>query len=1066
MTGQRQTKTVLTTLCSVFLALLLLAPPASAQGTTAVGADAGLRPLASKRHFRLGTAVPIRLVRDNADEGQYVRALDGNFTMIEPENELKPPAIWTGPGQYNWADADWLLGAPGQTGWAQEHHFQVRGHVVVYARDDGYTLPNWLRTQEAQITPDQARQYLSDYIHTLVGRYKGKIFAWDVINEAIDDNPGNPNRFHLRNSFWYRKLGPEFLKLAFQYAHEADPDAELYLNEYGSEGLGPKSDAVLEILKWLKEQKVYVTGAGMQYHLRVEDSLQPGDAHYQNIQRLQAAGFAFMITELDVAIPISDGRAGLTPTNAADLDRQADVYRSLLQMALAAPNCHGVQVWGFTDRHSWIPGFSRGQRGAATLLDGQYKPKPAYHALEQLLRTAKEAEASPVQNVTASIEAARTFAPINKMVYGQFLEHIGSLVNSGLWAEMLDDRKFFNTIPTPPPTNGGGRFGRTLLRRWTVVGPASSITMDAVYPFVGKHSPKIALSTNEPHGIEQAGVPFVAGKEYTGRIVLAGDPGARVTVSAVWGDKPEDAQTVPLGKLSSSYKTFRFRFTAPRSTENARFRISGTGSGTLSVGAVSLMPADNRDGFRPEVIGALKQLHTPVYRFPGGNFVSAYEWRDAIGDPDRRAPTYDPVWGAVQSNDVGTDEFVDLCRLLGAEPYISVNAGFGDAYSAKDLVEYCNGQANTRMGHLRAIDGHPTPYNVKYWGIGNEMWGYSYQFGAMKLAQFVYKHNRMADAMRSADPTIKLIGSGAMADTMTGSGEALNLGDSILPKPLGPADWTGGLLLHCLDNLDLISEHFYNYGGTHYDLSQRRQIPNKPDEPLVEWMRRPANHIRIKYEEYKAYEGLIPALKQKPVPICLDEWAYAGGGGPPNSYRVVPAYAWTFHEMFRHSDLFQMATFTFATAMVSANRSEAILTPTGKLFQLYRDHFGAIPVEVVGNAPQPKPTDPPGGEQPAVNAGSDTFPLDVVAAWSEDHKMLTVAVINPTEADQTLPLSIHSASLTGKGTLYRMAPDSLTAVSTIGRPSEVDVRVTPVTLSNTLTLPKFSVSIYVWEANR
>jgi alpha-N-arabinofuranosidase len=1060
MKEHHKTKTVLATLCSVLLASLFLAPTASAaQNTSAADTNAaGLRPLASRRHIRFGTAVAFRPVRANADEGQYVRALDGNFTMIEPENELKPPAIWTGPGQYNWSDADWLLGAPGQTGWTQEHHFQVRGHVLVYARDDGYTLPNWLRTQEAQITPDQARQYLSDYIHTVVGRYKGKIFAWDVINEAIDDNPGNPNRFHLRNSFWFRKLGPEFLKLAFQYAHEADPDAELYINEYGAEGLGYKSDAVMDILKWLKGQGVYVTGAGMQYHLRGGDSIQPSDAHYKNVQRLHAAGFAFMITELDVALPVSDGRAGLTPTNAADLDRQADVYRSLLQMALATPNCHGVQVWGFTDRHSWIPGFSRGERGAATILDGQYRPKPAYLAIERLLQT----QAAPAQNVVASIDASKTSAPINKMVYGQFLEHIGNLVNSGLWAEMLDDRKFFNSIPAPPPTNGGGRFGRALLRRWTVVGPDSVIHMDTERPYVGKHSPQIALSGNEPHGIEQAGMPFVAGKEYTGRIVLAGAPNARVTVSAIWGDKPDDARSIPLGKLSSGYRTFRFRFTAPHSTDNARFRISGTGSGTLSIGAVSLMPADNIDGFRPEVIKALKQLHTPVYRFPGGNFVSAYEWRDAIGDPDRRAPTYDPVWSAVQSNDVGTDEFVDMCRLLGAEPYISVNAGFGDAYSARDLVEYCNGSVSTRMGHLRSMNGHPGPYHVKYWGIGNEMWGYSYQFGAMKLSQFVEKHNRFADAMRSVDPTIKLIGSGAMPDTMTGSGEALHLGDSLIPKPLGPADWTGGLFLHCLDKLDLISEHFYNYGGTHYDLSQGRQTPNKPDEPLVEWMRRPANHIRIKYEEYKAYEDLIPALKNKPVPICLDEWAYAGG--PPNSYRVVPAYAWTFHEMFRHSDLFQMAAFTFATAMVSADHSEAVLTPTGKLFQLYRDHFGVIPVEVVGNSPQPKPTDPPGGEQPAINAGSDTFPLDVVAAWSEDRKTLTVAVLNPTESDQSLHLSINSASLTGKGMLYRMAPDSLTAVSTIGRPSQVDVSSSPVTLSNMLTLPKFSVSIYAWEA--
>jgi len=359
---------------------LSLAVPAMAQGTTPP-----LRTLAARRHLPFGTAGALELLRANADAGTYADVMAKEFDMIEPENQLKPPAIWTGPDQYDWSNADWLVGAPGHTGWAQAHHMQVRGHVLVYARDDGYTLPEWLRRQEAQITPDQARKYLSDYIHTLVGRYKGKIFAWDVVNEAIDDNPANQNRFHLRDSFWFRKLGPEFLKLAFQYAHEADPDAELYLNEYGAEGLGYKSDAVLDILKWLKEQGVFVTGAGMQYHQSVGDSIKPGDAHYQNAQRLQAAGFAFMVTELDVAMPVSDGRAGLIPANAADLDRQADVYRDLLQLALDSPNCHGYQVWGFTDAHNWIPGFSKG-RGAATILDGKYQPKPAYRAIAQLLK--------------------------------------------------------------------------------------------------------------------------------------------------------------------------------------------------------------------------------------------------------------------------------------------------------------------------------------------------------------------------------------------------------------------------------------------------------------------------------------------------------------------------------------------------------------------------------------------------------------------------------------------------------------------------------------------------------
>lgn len=665
-----------------------------------------------------------------------------------------------------------------------------------------------------------------------------------------------------------------------------------------------------------------------------------------------------------------------------------------------------------------------------------------------------------VQNVEATIDASKISTPISPLVYGMFLEHIGGLTTSAIWAEMLDDRKFFNPIPTPPPAESGGpRFGRGQLRPWSVVGPVSCISMDKAHPFTGKQSPVIALDEREARGIEQGGLTLIAGKSYLGRAILAGSPGAHVEARLVWKN---GQRAVSLGSVHGGFAKAPFRFTVPEDAENARFQLTATGSGRIEIGAVSLMPTDNIEGFRPEIIGVLKQLHSGTYRFPGGNFVSAHEWRNAIGDIDHRPPIYDPVWRAVQPNDVGTDEFMKFCKLIDVEPYITVSAGFGDAWSARDYVEYCNGDHRTTMGRLRAKNGHRDPYHVKYWGIGNEAWGYSYQYGAMKLGQYEAKHNQFADAMRSVDPTIKLIGSGAMGDTMTGSKEALNLGDSLIPKPLGPADWTGGLFEHCLDNLDLISEHFYNYGNTHFDLAQAKQVPNAPNEPLVEWMRRPANHIRIKVEEYEAYEKLIPALRSHPVPICLDEWAYSGG--PQNSYRVVPAYAWCFHEMFRRSDLYQMACLTFATATFNASKGQATLNPVGMLFKLYRDHFGSIPVAVAGNSPQPKPTDPFGGEQPLVNAGSDTFPVDVVAAWTADHKALTIAVLNPTDSEQTVDLKISSAGLSGEGTLWRMAPDRLDAVTAVGR-NEVKVEESSLgSVPGHLTLPKWSVSIYRLQA--
>ena len=678
-------------------------------------------------------------------------------------------------------------------------------------------------------------------------------------------------------------------------------------------------------------------------------------------------------------------------------------------------------------------------------------------------RTASAQAPAAGRPVTVTVDASKVGTPISPYVYGQFIEQAGSLIYSSLWCEMLDDRKFYYAVQAPPPENpnggpgGPGGFGRRRgvgPGRWSPLGPVDSVVMDTHNPFAGDHTPRVTLAGAEPRGIVQAGVNFVQGTAYSGRLQLAGEGTPKVAVSIVWGNGPDSVrQIISLPEMGPHYKKILFSFKADQSGP-ARFEIAGTGTGSFHIGAVSLMPADNLSGFRPDSIAALKSLHSGVYRFPGGNFVSAHEWRNAIGDPDKRPPTWDPVWNALQPNDIGTDEFLTLCRLLGVEPYIAVNAGTGDAWSAAQYVEYTNGDAGTPMGKLRAANGHPKPYHVKFWGIGNEMWGISYQYGAMKPAQFAYKHNQFAKAMRKVDPSIVLIASGAMPDTMTGSKESLNLGTDLVPKYLSPEDWDGMLLSRCFDNFDLISEHYYNYGGTHFSLAEGRQIPNDPNEPITDWMRRPANHIRIKYEEYKDYEKLFPQLVTHPKPLNIDEWAYTGN----NRYPVYPAYAWVFHEMFRHSDIIQMAAYTFATSLLARQGGINTLNSNAQVFKIYRDHFGTLPVDVSGNSPQPKPTDPPGGEQPVVNAGSDTFPIDVVAAWSGDRRVLTVAVLNPTDVEQPLTLTMAGTNLAGSGTLWRLA-------STEANGQNPAISSSPMAaIPTSLTLPRFSVSIYEFPA--
>ena len=665
---------------------------------------------------------------------------------------------------------------------------------------------------------------------------------------------------------------------------------------------------------------------------------------------------------------------------------------------------------------------------------------------------------SQSKNISVSIDAAKNGPPISKYIYGQFLEHIGGIVNNNIWAEMLDDRKFYYPITSHPPSEPEGpRFRRVMLRHWLPIGADEFITMDATHPYVGDHTPLIKLSPTEPRGFQQSGLAVRKGKSYTGRIVLAGTPGTSVKVALISGSKAGEKQTVTISKVTSAYQKVPLKFQAHSDSEDARLEIVATGSGSLHIAAVSLMPADNVQGFRAEVIAALKQLHSGVYRWPGGNFVSAHEWRNAIGDPDKRPPIMDPVWHAVQPNDVGTDEFMTLCRLLDVEPYVTVNGGFGDEWSAAQLVEYANGAATTPMGKLRAANGHPEPYHIKFWGVGNEPWG-EWQMGFMPVAQWELKHDMFAKAMRKVDPSIKLIAAGAMPDAMTGSKQAKRLNGQIVPDYLSPGDWSGNLLAHCLDNMDMISEHYYSSSRKRTDLQTGDKVDTGP-QALVEWERAPATQVRVKYEHYQEYLKRIPALKTKPVPISLDEWAYTGV--PPNSYKVVPAYAWAFHEMFRHSDLYQLGAFTFATAMLSENKTDAVLSPVGLLFKMYRDHFGTIPVEVSGDSPQPKPIYPAGGDQPAVNPGSDTFPLDVSAAFTEDHKALTIAVLNPSDSEQHMTLSIMGTSLSNQARLWRMAPSSVDATITVGKTPEVRVEEQSLpSVPATFSVPPFSVNIY------
>ena len=193
--------------------------------------------------------------------------------------------------------------------------------------------------------------------------------------------------------------------------------------------------------------------------------------------------------------------------------------------------------------------------------------------------------------------------------------------------------------------------------------------------------------------------------------------------------------------------------------------------------------------------------------------------------------------------------------------------------------------------------------------------------------------------------------------------------------------------------------------------------------------------------------------------MVIDEWAYAGGGGG-NSLKGALANAMVLQEMFRHSDIIKMAGHTMGTGSIDYNATESALNTTGMFFKLYRDHFGSVPVEVGGNSPVPPPLYPVGGDQPKVNAGSPTYPVDVTAALTADGKFLTVAILNANESAQQLDLSLKGIALSGKGRMWRMTGDSLNAATGLGRN---EVRIVESSLTETpkaLTIAPISIEIY------
>lgn len=699
--------------------------------------------------------------------------------------------------------------------------------------------------------------------------------------------------------------------------------------------------------------------------------------------------------------------------------------------------------------------------------------------------SAQQAGSGVPARLQVTIDAQTTSPPISKYLYGQFIEHIRSTMYNSLWAEMLDDRKFYFPItaakPGPPTKPGGVPFGGKL-RQWHPVGGDDVVVMDKSQPFVGEQSPRISLDEMTPHGVEQGELALVKDKKYAGRIYLRGTPGSKVKVSLIWGAGPADRQTITIPALTGTYKKFPFTFTAKADTMDGVFEITGTGAGTFHVGTVSLMPADNVEGFRRDTTSLLRQIKMGFWRY-GGNYTSGLIWYHIVGDIDRRPPDFDHAWGAMQTNDLGLDEFMELCKLINVDPYVSVNAGFGDSHSAAEEVEYMNGAATTYMGAKRAKNGHPQPYHVKFWNIGNEPWG-TWQLGRTDEKYYMMKHNEFARAMREVDPSITLIASGLMLQNdNVPPGERARYVGNLAPLYGTESDWDAGFIKDCWGNFDIVAEHWYARGGHHWDIQKAKNLsadqPNddayvKWDQTLLEASRYPADTVRLKAEEWEGYQKRFPQLVENHIPLAIDEYAYFnfGGGGSPfagENLKQALAYGMILNEMARYTDFLTMGAQTTGVSLIDFNKTASTLNGLGLVYKLYGDHFvGAIPVALSGNSPQPALKFPVGSlDQPEKSSGSPTYPLDMYAALSADRRYLIVSVVNATESEQKVDLSVNGLHLAGPSTLWQLTGDKPEAVNHVGQAAQLAIKESSIgNAPATISIAPISVNIYQFPVSQ
>lgn len=517
------------------------------------------------------------------------------------------------------------------------------------------------------------------------------------------------------------------------------------------------------------------------------------------------------------------------------------------------------------------------------------------------------------QTASITIDTTKVENRISPLLYGQFLEFMFEGIKAGLHAELIRNRSFESS----PNIIG-------LSRDWERYPDdrnddyALSFVWDDQFPYPPQrkeHSLRVRAGDGviTRHGIYQPRIPIRAGVEYRGYFWLrTTDYDGRVSVALESDVNLGDIYAAAdVNVTKGDWRKYEFTLKPLRTDPLARFAILFPGKGTVWLDQVSLLPGDAAPGgVRRDVFEKIKQLQPAFIRWPGGNVAQDYRWMWGVGPRDERVTWTNLSWkNEPEPSDFGTDEFVAFARAAGAEPSITVNVEGGGATveEAAAWVEYCNGPATSKYGAMRAANGHPAPFAVKFWEVGNEIWG-DWVRGHSDAETYARNYNRYAKAMRAVDPTIKLIA----------------VGDNNM-------NWNRTVLRVAGEGIDYLAIHHY-YG--------RHEAGNDSSKLMA----RPLFLERF----YREVGQLLRELKlDQRVKLAINEW---GLDLPTDRQYSIEAalYGARLMNVFERSGaLVEMSAVSdlvngWPGGIIQAGRHNVFVTPIYQVNELYNTHRGDV----------------------------------------------------------------------------------------------------------------------------